>query len=498
MSKCIVVLLVILWWVPPAQAEVRRLFILHTNDFHGRLEPFPDKSLVAPPGHVGGAAYLAGEIDVLERVHPHSLLLDAGDIAQGTAASNLSFGMADVDFLNVLPYDARTIGNHEFDWGQPRLQAMVDRSKAPIVCANLVDLDGRLLPHVRPYVVTSVDGVKVGILGLITTDTPKLSFPGNVATVRFLDPADTVRKYLPRMRQDGAQVVVLLTHLGVDADEKLARDVPGIDAIVGGHSHTALSDGRMVGHTIIVQGGCYGRYVGTLELDYDTDQRQVVSERCELTPIVTAMISPDAKVQAVVRESVARVGPRIARQVGQLAEDLPVGDETSGESPLGDVVCDAVRQETGADVACYNHGGLRASLLAGPVKWGDVFSVLPFDNHVMTVTLTGAQLKALLTQGVPLHIQVSGVTFEVDGQTVRNVQVGGAALSDSASYRVATIDFMILGGDGYTVLAGGTQPTSGRLVLDVMVDYLRRHPDLRRPPADRIHVVRGGGGQAPE
>lgn len=500
MLKSVARVAVLLWLclLIPAQAQVRHLVILHTNDFHGHLLPFEDKALRAPPGKVGGAAALAGLVRDLRMKFPHALLMDGGDIAQGTPMSNLFFGMPVVEFMNHLHYDARTIGNHEFDWGVPRLEKMIRAATSPIVCANLVRRDnGHLLDGVRPYVVLTVDGVHVGILGLVTPDTPLMSFPDNVKPVRFLDPAATVRRYLPAMRRDGAQMVVLLTHLGVDDDVKLAQQVPQIDVIVGGHSHTPLPVPRLSGHTVIVQAGCYGRYVGVLQVDYDTRLHRVTrhTEKDELAMVQPDQVKPDPVVAAMVARVQAKVGPRLAETVGTLAEDLPVGDGRIGDTPLADVVTDALREETGAMVAVYNFGGIRSPLSQGEVHWGDVYTTLPFENHVVTVSVTGQALLDLLAQSLRRGpdlglIQVSGLAYAVGpDRRLQAAEVGGIPIDPSKTYTVATIDFLYLGGDGYTALQGAPHPSYGRLARDVLVDYLQRHPDLKAPPGGRIRVL---------
>jgi 2',3'-cyclic-nucleotide 2'-phosphodiesterase (5'-nucleotidase family) len=472
------------------------LTILHTNDMHGHVLPEIDKSVAPDGGQTGGAAYLAGYIERLYKEHPGStLLIDSGDIAQGTPISNMFYGKPVVDFMNAMPYDAGTIGNHEFDWGRGALDDMLAADKRPIVCANLrlrVGA-GHMPAHVRDFVLRRVAGIVVGITGLVTPDTPHISFKRNTQDYEFLEPAAVMREVLPRMRAAGAQFIVVASHLGLQADEALAREVPGIGVIVGGHSHTVLSDPVMVNGTVIVQAGKYMKFLGDLNVKIDPHDGHVLdyTHQHELVAVVDAKVTPDAHIASLIDGYQKQVGPAMAQVVGQAAGDLTKHAAPGcGDTAIGDVIADSLRWKLHTDVAIYNFGGIRSELNAGPIKMSDVYTLLPFDNYAVALSLSGKQLLALLAQGLTGDhgtVQVSGLTMDVDAAgNPQHVLIGGKPLEPDRSYRVATIDFLAEGNDGYTVFREARDRTTDELARDVFTAYLSQAGPLQPPPPGRI------------
>jgi 2',3'-cyclic-nucleotide 2'-phosphodiesterase (5'-nucleotidase family) len=469
--------------------------ILHTNDMHGHLEPEVDKSVAPAPEKVGGAAYMAGLIEALRAKHPQAtLLIDGGDIAQGTPISNMFQGRPMVEFMNDMNYDAGTIGNHEFDWGPAPLAAMIRGAKRPIVCANLVETaTGKAPAGVKPFIVKSVAGVKVGIIGLVTPTTPSISFKQNVAPFRFVDEVDTMLKMLPLMRKAGAQVIVVASHLGEKADKALAAAVPGIDVIVGGHSHTVIKDPVVVDGTVIVQAGKYMRYLGHLDVTIDKKSWKVVdyTKKDELVPVLDAKIAPDPTVAALVKKYHDQVAPAMEQVLGQASDDLTRTDgREHADSILGDVVTDALRWKVRSDVAVYNAGGIRTDFNKGPIKLGDVYTLLPFDNYVVTLEMSGDQIQRLVAQGLgDGHgtIQVSGLTFRIgaDGKPA-DIKIGGQPLETGKMYKVATVDFLAEGNDGLTVFKEVKDRVYDELARDVFTAYVRKSSPLAAPATGRI------------
>lgn len=479
----------------PAPGSTLSITILHTNDMHGHLTPEVDKSLAPATQKVGGAAYMSGLVRQKRAQHPgHTLLLDAGDIAQGTPISNLFSGRPTVEFMNHLGYDAGTIGNHEFDWGPATLAALIHDAKRPIVCANLVEVATGAAPAgVKPYIIKQIDGVNVGITGVVTPSTPNMSFKQNVSPFRFENEVQTLKTLIPRMRRNGARVIIVLSHLGLKEDKALAEQVPGISVIVGGHSHTALKDPELVNGTVIVQAGKYMRYLGCLDVTLDRKSGKVIdyTRKDELVPVLDLKISPDPVVAGLIARYQARIGPAMDQVLGQAAQDLtrtPAAGQ--GDSILGDVVTDALRTKVDADVAVYNAGGIRSDFNKGPIKVSDVYTLLPFDNYLVTLKLTGDQLLRLVAQGVgDSHgtIQVSGLTFRIGaGGRPYDVKVGGQPVDPAKTYRVATVDFLAEGNDGLLVFKEVKDRVYDELARDVFTGYVKKSTPLNAPQTGRI------------
>ncbi|MCE1246134.1 MAG: 5'-nucleotidase C-terminal domain-containing protein [Firmicutes bacterium] len=483
-----------------AQNTVAKLVILHTNDFHGNLKPLKDKKL-DPEGEVGGSAYIAPMIAKVRAENKGNvLLLDAGDIAQGTPVSNYFKGVPVVEVMNYLKYDAMTIGNHEFDWRLPALQAMAKTAKFPILCANIVyeKTPAKAIFDLKPYMIKKVGGLKVGIIGLTTPETPKVTKVENVKGVKFLDPVATANKYIPQMKKEGADIIVALTHLGVDDDKVLAEKAKGIDIIVGGHSHTELMTPVKVGNTVILQTKSYGRFLGKMELTYDKKAKKIVTitEQNELIPTLHKDITPDPAVVAIIEKYNKQIAPVMEKEVGEAKIDLVrTTGKDHADSVMADLICDSMKANTNADVCIYNPGGVRSDIVKGIIKMEDIFKVLPFDNWLVTFNLTGADILKVLEHGAKGHgsAQVAGMTFTIDyskpeGSRVSEVMVAGKPLDPAATYRVATIDFLYTGGDGFD-FKKATDVKYGDFARDVLAEYVKEHSPISKEADKRIKVI---------
>lgn len=480
---------------PAKPAGPIKITILHTNDMHGHLTPETDKNIVPPPEKVGGAAYLATLIKQYRAANPgHTLLLDDGDIAQGTPVSNLFWGRPMAQFMNAVKYDAGTIGNHEFDWGAPPFRALVNLRKFPIVCANIIDVRTGKAPFgVRRFIIKDVDGVKVGITGVLTDTTPSMSFKQNVASFRFDNEVDALKAIVPEMRKAGSQAIVVLSHNGDKDDSRLAQEVPGITVIVGGHSHTVMNEPVFVNGTVVVQAGKYMRYLGKLDITLDPKTYKVIgyTKKDELVPVITAKIKPDPAIEAMVARYTEQIGPAMDQVVGQSVDDLPKTPAVGQcDSVLGDVVTDSLRDKTGADIAVYNAGGIRTEFTKGPIKMGDVYTLLPFDNYVVTLQLTSDQVQRLFAQGLSdSHgtVQISGASFKIDANgKPTNILIGGQPVDSKKMYKVATVDFLAEGNDGLLVFKEIKNRVYDALARDVFVMYVRKLSPLKAPTTGRI------------
>ena len=462
------------------------IVILHTNDFHGAVEPEETNEGTGRTSEEGGLVNMVSLIDQLRAEHSgRTLLLDAGDTFQGTYVSNSTQGELVMAAMNVAGYDAWTLGNHEFDWGQETLKARLVQAEFPALAANILDAtSGEPWDAVQPYAIAQVGRIKVGILGLTYPDTPVINRPENVAGLDFRRAEETARRYMPEL-QEQADLIVVLSHLGYDGDLALANAVDGIDLIVGGHSHMYLERPRQVDGTLIVQAGAKGQVVGRLELSVDVHTGQVVDFTSSeaLVPVTDDVSAVNQEVQALVDAALTEAAETMDQPIGETA--VALHPQSTGEFALGNLVVDAMLDATldgqQAEIAMHNNGGIRAALSKGPISFGQLYAVLPFDNQLMAMDLTGEQVLRILEHSVsssPGKMQVAGMTFRFDmsrpsGDRILEAVVGGEPLDPARYYRVVTIDYLASGGDGQETFLDGINPAYGDTEVWVVAQYIQ-------------------------
>lgn len=446
----------------PAAAKVVDLVVVHTNDVHGWILPRPERKT---DRMVGGAAAFAAFVKKERAAADRFLLLDGGDWWQGTPEGSLSNGRAVAEMFDALRYDAVVPGNHEFDAGEALLESLSRGMKTPVVASNIHhEATGAPAPYVRPFLVKEVGGVKVGIFGVITNDMKRLAFPKNIQGVTFPPAADAARQAVAALKARGAEVVVMLSHVGqeypdrpgVSGDDTIAREVPGIDLVVGGHAHIPIPGGRKVGDTLIVNTGCYLERAGKAVLRYDDKAKKVVASSATLHPLYLDELGEEPKMKAIVERWRLEVGA--ALDVVVATASAPLTRDRFKDSTMGSWMTDCLRSWTKTDVAFQNSGGIRTDWAPGPVRLRDVFSLMPFDNRVTTLYLKGSDLLKVFEHAVgraPGLMQLSGATVTYDpaapeGSRVRGVEVRGRAVEPEAEYSVTAADFIVMGGDGFS------------------------------------------------
>ncbi|HEY5492654.1 MAG TPA: 5'-nucleotidase C-terminal domain-containing protein, partial [Gemmatimonadaceae bacterium] len=477
-----------------ARASATMLRVISTNDFHGALEPRPDGT----QGNRGGAAQVAHAIRGAERECGEScvtLLVDGGDMFQGTAASNLAFGRPVVQFFNAMGYAAGALGNHEFDWGQDTLRARLKELHDAVLGANVTYADGRDVPWIRDDTIVVRGGVRIGIVGVASPLTATTTMASNVADLRFADPAPVVNAHVRSLRERGATVVIVLAHDGAFCSGrgaaqtcsgevmKLAQGITEkVDAIVSGHTHSLLN--IEVNGIPVVQARSSGRAIAVVDLPLDANGVVVGKGRGWVRNIDSDSIPADADIAALVRDATASLAGRVNQPVAQLREPMfRRGDEYA----LGRLIADAQRAAGKADLSVMNNGGIRADLQAGTVTYGALFEIAPFGNVLYRVTARGDALRAYFEkmydgQRSP-RVHVSGITLTWDNSRLAGQRLVGARLAngtpldDAREYRLVLSDFMLSGGDGLGL--GG----AARLVeplnvqdLDALVAYIRALP----------------------
>ncbi|MGH7444533.1 MAG: 5'-nucleotidase C-terminal domain-containing protein, partial [Longimicrobiales bacterium] len=476
-----------------------RLRVIATNDFHGRLEAEHPSWADGRP--LGGAAILASYFR-LERdgFRGPVILLDGGDVMQGTPISNLTEGRSTVDYFNRVGYGGSAIGNHEFDWTIDVLKQRIEQAGFPWLSANIFVAGTDSAPSwVQPTALVDVDGTTVGIIGLSTEQTPDVTRPSNVSGLEFRDGAAAIDRWVPLLRARGADFVVVIAHAGAlcrtpttecssEIIDWARRVTARPDLIVAGHTHRVART-RENGIPI-VETGSYGTRYGVVDLERISADS--VDAWIRGTPAAWHWrVAPDTAVAALVERYAAEIRPRVDRVVATIAEPL---ERAPGEYALGRLIADAQRTVADAQLSLMNNGGIRAALDAGPLTWGEAYNMHPFDNKIVVLHLTGAQIRAALEHVLSRDqpgAHISGVTVHYDssaaaGARVRSVTLeDGAALRDDAVYTIAVNDFLADAGDGFEMFADAQRrvPT-GISDLDAFIQHVAALPQPVRAPAE--------------
>lgn len=486
--------------VPPAE-----VVLLHMNDFHGQFRPLealwrPRAKPEAQAELVGGAASLAGYVRATRTAAAASgakvVLTDAGDWFQGTLEGNSSQGSLAMAFLSRLRLDATVIGNHEYDFGHDNLRRLVALAEFPVLGANLV-VDGATnrmpIPYARAFCVVEVHGLRLVLLGLCTSDAKNVS-TGPFGDVGFEREEAALAAVLPAARAAG-DVVVLLTHCGLEADRRLAAAFPEIPLILGGHSHTALRQPYVQGSTWIVQTQGKATSIYRIEAQVEKANKRLALQRAELVELDLDRHPEDPETAAWIREQTRELAATWDRVIGELV--TPLLDERGAHSTAaGNLLCDTLLEATGADLAFTNKGGIRARLRPGPLTPRQLYELMPFENTCVSMTLRGAQVRALLQATMAsgrrlLDIGGGSYTYAVvDGQRqLRTVTVAGQPLDDARTYRVTTSSFLANGGDGCEAFAQGTEVVDHRTLLrDLLIGKAERERRLVSDTRQRIAV----------
>ena len=466
--------------------DAAELVIFHTNDQHARVAPDDDN------GQTIGFAYFAAAVKEVKADNPDTLWLDAGDTLHGTPRINISNGMNMVELINAAGVDVFVPGNHDFNYGSKRLEQLAKAFKGSTLSANIVRRKNQKAVF-KPYKIFKLsDGTKVGVFGLSTPECAYKTSPANVATLDFADPIVQSKMMIAKLRSK-VDVLIAVMHMGVDASseftsERIARATDGIDVIIDGHSHTELPEGLFVGKTLIAQTGCHGHFLGRVDVTLDA-QHRITSKTAKLLDeaAVRAIAPyPDPIIESTLADIEVRNQKLFGEVVAQSERHL-TGDRLivrRGESEFGNLIADAFRWKTHADIAIINGGDIRTDLPSGSVTRGDLLSIFPFNNAVQVHEISGRAVRAMLEHSVYAYpasfggfLNVSGMTFEFDptapiGNRVGDIFVGNNRLENTATYTIAATDFAFSGGDGFDMLSGLKLVGQYDLVENIVAEYL--------------------------
>lgn len=484
------------------------IVILHTNDLHGQVLPLRN-SHPAPgeSAEIGGFAVLAAAINKTrteaEAAGVSVVLVDAGDFFQGTPEGDLPNGRLVIDLMNLMSYDALTLGNHDFDQGQDNLKQLLERASFPMLSANLhVAGDRGYFPRTEPYIIKEVGGIRIAFVGLILHDLAMVCSKKAVGGLVVRDEAATLQVLIPELRRAGADVIIPLNHCGIDTDKVLAAQFPDIPLIIGGHSHTAIENTWRdpTTGTVVVQTGAKGRNLGRVDLTVDFVTRRVTDCTTKLLPLRKDVWGEDGSVSEAIEKATPEIRATMAEEVGASTDEMATQPrpETGLSSPLGNWVTDVMREASGVDVALTNRSGIRAPMPKGKLTRRDLYQISPFGNTIAKVDLTGEQLKGViefaLREGTRYILEISGATLVVDlskpaGARIVEMKVGDALLVPTQIYRVCTNSFLAQGGDNQIIFTQGQNAEdTGVTVLDATIDRVKAHSPVAANLTPRIRA----------
>jgi len=390
----------------PLAAEIRSLTILHTNDVHAHLLPLND--------HTGGFAYLASIIRREKANCAECILLNAGDLVQGTPVSTIFHGLPIYEIAALFGYDAATLGNHEFDYGWPQARRFIDSAKYPIVTANLVNSRGGLFTP-EPFVILTVNKLRVAVIGAMTEDLGNLANPESLGDWRTLPVVETVRKYAGELSAR-ADLVVLLGHINAKEEKQVLETVPQIQVSVTGHLHDGLLEAMSHDGRVLVRVKGYGVELGRLELKVDTETKRLAAWNWKRIPVDSAATEPAADVAAVVSKWEGEVSARVDRP-------LAVSKRPFSAHEVKILIEQALREETGADFAFMNEGSVRDSLPQGQLLERHIWNIMPFDNALVMGTFRGRELPPAVLGGRTVEPERE-YTLVVSDYTAANQSTG--------------------------------------------------------------------------
>lgn len=481
--------------------------ILAINDLHGQLST----GRTVAGKNVGGAAYLAAYIEQRRAQVPYSLTVHAGDaVGASPPVSALFQDQPTMEFMNMLHFDVGTVGNHEFDEGLGELYRLVNGGchptagcwggeNFPYITSNVINTStGKTI--FPPYKIINVAGARIGFVGAVLKDTPTIVIPSAVAGLEFRDEADSINAAVADLHQQGVHAIVVLIHQGGVQNQQSGQltgpivDIvnrldPDVDIVVSGHTHQFTN--AVINGKLVTQAFSYSTAFADIDVTYDRAKRDIVDKKADIVTTFNEGITPDPAVAAMVKKYEDKVAPLVNRVVGTATTAITADQNAAGESALGNLIADAQRAKMGTQFAFMNPGGIRAPIAQGEVTWGELYAVQPFANGLVKMSLTGDQIYKVLNQqwqpqqGGSIQtrfLQISGLSYTwndsraVGDKVVEVRGPGGQPIDRAASYTVVVNSFLATGGDGFTVLAQGTDRVPGPVDLDALVDYIQSLP----------------------
>ncbi|MCS7258631.1 MAG: 5'-nucleotidase C-terminal domain-containing protein [candidate division WOR-3 bacterium] len=484
-------LLFIVWRILSALPS--EIWIIHINDIHGALAPseayWMNPDFPPPLGGGAGAITTINEIRAeAQRRGIPTITVDLGDWFSGTPLGDFSRGRTVIDFLNTIDIDASVIGNHDFSFGLDTLKALIKMLKAPVLCANLIEKStGQVPDFLTPYMVLEFDSLRVGLFGLITHYLTGMVAPEHMPGLEVLKHYVGAERSIKALKAQSADIIIGLTHSGFSHDRRLADSVPGIDVIIGGHSHSGIEPPFETPryHTIIVQAYSRLSAVGLLKLKIEKATKKIKGYEGEIITLYGEAIPLNKEYLTKLINWQKEVEKDFDEVIGISKRELV--RSAFSESPIGNLITDAMREFAQADIAVTNSGGIRANLPQGEITYRDLYKIETFGNTAVIMTMTGRQIWEMLEVSVIGYhaiFQVSGLKMVYNPhappkQRLIAVEINNKPIDFNKEYKVVTNNFLAAGGGAYSIFkeAKDVEDTY-KLIRDILADYIKKHSPI--------------------
>jgi len=478
------------------------IYILYTNDIEGGLLPssawWMNPYFPPPIGNAAGAATLIKEKKKeADSLGYGFLLLDTGDMFVGSPIGEFSKGKAVADYFNYCSYDLLSPGNHDYDMGVDVFKDFVKSVRAQFICSNIVYEDTKEnVEYLKPYTIIEFGDLKIGVFGLLTEYMKGMTTPERFKNHIVLPEIETARRYVDTLKTKGVDLIFAMTGIGLRHDKRLAENIPGIDVIFGSHSSTALElpYEDSINHTIICQNYSHLTSIGFLDLMIDPATKKIKGYRGELIDLLGDEIELDTILLNVLYKWEQDTKKGFDEVIGYTKKDLTrAGFE---ESPMGNLITDAMREYFNADIAIHNSGGIRANLTKGEITYRDCYYVDALSNTAVLMKMTKEQILKVLEVGVNGRhaiFQVSGIKFKYNSKKPINERVLEVRLSDGSllepdrEYLLVTNSFLAGGGGDYAIFKEGKDIQDTFTYLrNIIADYIKRHSPIDKDVEGRI------------
>ena len=510
------------------------LDIMFTNDVHGGIDRYPATYMNPTyPPMLGGAASATTYIKSVRKLTDHktrdNFLIDAGDFFQGHPVGTVYAGKSVIKYMNMIGYDLTVVGNHEYDLGQKKLKEAYKDANFPVLSCNIVKKGtDELVDYVTPYIIVEKLGLKIGIIGVTTTDTKDMSFPDNIKGIDFLPAKPALEKYIKIVRAKGVDLLFVVGHMGIPYDpepkykkrylndkgvkptqymgmdaQELVHEVKGIDLFVGGHIHKGFKEPWVdpVTHTIVLQDYAYGSSLGHIMIKIDKATKTISGYKLpairegQMVSLFEDEFIPNKTVSDTILAMTKKAEKGMDKVIGESSSEI--SKVTKGaQSKIGNLVCDAMRINTKSDFSFINLGGVRAGLPYGAITYRDVFNVMPFDNQVVVMKISGEFLRKIIETriiGRRHGVIVSGGNVVInkkrdDFDKITSFSIGGKPWDPNKIYRVATTDFLLQGNSGLTLLTDLPETQierTGSSLRGMLVEYIKANSPISIEIDDR-------------
>jgi 2',3'-cyclic-nucleotide 2'-phosphodiesterase (5'-nucleotidase family) len=515
--KTILSALLVLACLSPAWSLT--ISVYHTSDVHGWYSPRPakwDKENSTRP--IGGFPALSSLVK--KEKNPY-ILLDSGDMYQGTPEGNFTKGMATIALMNKLGYSAALVGNHDYDYGEANLKTLISSAAFPMLGANIYKKeDAQAVSYLKPYIIIEKAGKKIAVLGLAGKHTVTSTLPANVKHLEFRDEENEAAKWTAEIKKQKPDVIIILAHVGIGGDTAgritdistwtfsaqdaahgtigIARAANGAQVVIGGHNHSGLQGGwyDKESSTLILESFWALTDVTKLDLQFDDATGAYTGAKAGMLPLWTDVTGEDEEAKTIIKGFTEEVDKEMGQVISESAVDL-LKSTTEPDSDIGNWFTDAMRRQSGTDVAFQNTAGIRSEIRKGPVKIRDVYQVMPFENTLVKLTMTGEQLKRLIADNLSgsfSKLQVSGlkVSFKTPAKTPGNVVIekDGKLVNDADKLTVATNNYLTTGGTGGKVFNEAERSEDTMMpIRDLLLKDIKANPVKSAPERGRIKLL---------